>query len=67
MEVFNLNSEDLHLIPTFCQDVFFCEGSLQFLVGVFLLLFFPHLTTTRSTQLILNKLYLSKYRPQFLS
>lgn len=45
------------LIPTLCQDVFFCERSLQFLIGVILLLFFfLHLTTTRSTQLILNVL-----------
>lgn len=57
MDAFTPSSEDLLLIPTLCQDVFFCERSLQFLVGVILLLlFFLHLTTTRSTQLILNVL-----------
>lgn len=57
MDAFTPSPEDLLLIPTLCQDVFFCERSLQFLVGVILLLlFFLHLTTTRSTQLILNVL-----------
>lgn len=58
MDAFTPSPEDLLLIPTLCQDVFFCERSLQYLVGVILLLllFFLHLTTTRSTQLILNVL-----------
>lgn len=57
MDAFTPSPEDLLLIPTLYQDVFFCERSLQFLIGVILLLlFFLHLTTTRSTQLILNVL-----------